>query len=112
MTTSPIVVEASDVTPAPRRAAAARRRQRAGARRERRAEHGPVDLHLWLPTTLIFTILAPFALIALPFLYLAPRDVIEDPARTIAALGRLLLSMNGTVVEVDAPDCRVHIRLF
>ena len=46
------------------------------------------------------------------FLYLAPRDVIPNPARMVATLGVVLLSMGGTVIEVDAPDCRIRLRLF
>jgi hypothetical protein len=115
VSTPPIVVDPRDVTPAPRRRAAVRRDRRL-ARRERarlrREERGPVDLVLWIPTTLLFSLLAPFALVLTPFLYLAPRRVIPNPARMIAMLGVLLLSMGGTVVEIDAPDTRVRLRLF
>ena len=115
--TPPIIVQPCDVTPGDRRppygerrlAYRRRRRERAA---QRRAERGPVNVVLWIPSTLIFTLLSPFAILLTPFLYLAPRSVIEDPAHTVAALGRVLLSLGGTVVEVDAPDTHVHLRLF
>jgi len=117
MSNPPIIVQPCDVTPGDRRlrhrerrvAHRARRREQAA---QRRAERGPVNVVLWIPSTLIFTLLSPFAILLTPFLYLAPRDVIEDPAHTVAALGRVLLSMGGTVVEVDAPDTHIHLRLF
>jgi hypothetical protein len=67
---------------------------------------------LWLPTTAIFALLAPFALVLLPFLYLAPRRILPDPAAALVGVGRLLLSLGGTHVEVDTPDARVRLRLF
>ena len=104
-------IEPTDIVPGPRRPLARRAHRR---RREapQTYDGGPVNIALWIPTTLIFALLAPFALLLTPFLYLAPRDVIPSPARTIATLGAVLLSMGGTVVEVDAPDCRIRLRLF
>ena len=112
----PIIVQPHEVTPGPRRPSTARRRERALERSERaarrRAETGPVNISLWIPSTVIFALLAPFALLLLPFLYLAPRNIIPSPARTVAGLGAVLLSLGGTVVDVDTTDCRVHLRLF
>lgn len=112
--TTPIVVQPKDIVSGPRRAAASRRRLSADRRRERAREeaHGPVNVRLWIPSTLIFALLAPFAMLLTPFLYLTPRNILPHPARTIAGVGALLLAMGGTVVEVDAPGARVHIRLF
>lgn len=107
MNTPPAVVAPSEITRRDPRARIAGRHRTA-----RREPDGRVNVGLWIPSTLIFAILAPFALLLLPFLYLAPRNVISSPARTVAGLGAVFLSMGGTVIEVDAPDCRVHIRLF
>lgn len=110
MTTPPIVVRPHDVVPGPpRRVRASARRERA---RLRRAEQGPVNVSLWVPTTVLFALLAPFALLITPFLYLAPRRVVANPALMMAGLGALLLSLGGTVVEVDTPDAHVRLRLF
>jgi hypothetical protein len=81
-------------------------------RRAPDAAAGPFRMTLWLPTTAIFLLLAPFALLTLPLLYLAPRDIVPRPAATLAAIGGLLLSLGGTSVEVDSPDARIRLRLF
>ena len=107
---TPAAIEPTEVVPAPRRPLARRARRRREARPA--YDGGPVNIALWIPTTLIFALLAPFAVLLTPFLYLAPREVIPSPARTLAALGAVLLSLGGTVVEVDAPDCRIRLRLF
>jgi hypothetical protein len=67
---------------------------------------------LWLPTTAIFTVLAPFALMTLPFLYLAPRRVVPDPLLALLGVGRLLLSLSGTDIDVDTAEARVRLRFF
>ncbi|MFL5295579.1 MAG: hypothetical protein ACJ798_04275 [Phenylobacterium sp.] len=69
-------------------------------------------VRLWLPATLIFLLLAPFALLLSPLLYLVPRRYGVAPLAAVAGLGRLLLSLGGTVVDVDTPDALVRIRLF
>jgi hypothetical protein len=71
-----------------------------------------VVVRLWLPTTLIFLLLAPFALLLAPLLYFAPRPYGDRPWATVLAVGHVLLSLSGTVVEVEAPDTLVHIRTF
>lgn len=112
MNASPIVVPPGDVLQQPSRSGAGRRRS-APLRHERRRERdGPVNIGLWIPTTLIFALLAPFAVLLLPFLYLAPRRVIPNPARALALVGATLMSLRGTLVEVDAVDARIRIRLF
>lgn len=69
-------------------------------------------VRLWLPLTLLFLLLAPFALLLAPLLYFAPRPYNVRPFATVAALGALLLSLSGTVVDVDTPDALVRIRIF
>jgi len=71
-----------------------------------------VVIRLWLPTTLIFLLLAPFALLLAPLLCFAPRPYNARPFATVLVLGQALLSLGGTVVEVDAPDALIHIRAF
>ena len=77
-----------------------------------RPDRGPMRISLWLPTTALFLLLAPFALLLLPFLYLAPRQIIPQPAATLFGIGRMLLSLGGMEVDVDRPDVRVRLRLF
>ena len=68
-------------------------------------------VRLWLPLTLLFLLLAPFALLLAPLLYLAPRPYRLRPFATVAGLGQVLLSLGGTVVLVDTPDALVRIRI-
>jgi hypothetical protein len=69
-------------------------------------------VRLWLPATLIFLLLAPFALLLAPLLYFAPPPYGARPFATVAGLGRVLLSLGGTVVDVDTPDALVRIWIF
>ena len=69
-------------------------------------------VRLWLPATLIFLLLSPFAILLSPLLWLAPEPYGRNPFRTVFALGVLLLSLGGTVVDVDTRDARVLIRIF
>src|SRR5262249_51556636 len=69
-------------------------------------------VRLWLPSTASFLLLSPFAILLAPLLWLAPEPYGRNPIRTVFALGAVLLSLSGTVVDVDTPDARVLIRLF
>jgi hypothetical protein len=71
-----------------------------------------VVVRLWLPLTAIFLLLAPFALLLTPFVYFAPRPFRGRPLATVLGIGRLLLSLGGTVVHVDTPEALVSIRVF
>ena len=69
-------------------------------------------VRLWLPMTAIFLLLSPFAILLSPLMYLAPPPYGYRPLATVLAFGRLLLSLGGTVVDVDTPDALVRIRIF
>jgi len=69
-------------------------------------------VRLWLPLTPLFLLLAPFGLLLAPLLYLAPPPYRLSPFATVAGLGHLLLSLGGTVVDVDTPEALVRIRIF
>jgi hypothetical protein len=105
------------MTPAPaaipRRELAAMR-GRAIARRPRADGAAPRRTHvsLWLPTTLLFVMLAPFALLLVPIALLAFGRYAPNPLLATAAIGRVLLSLSGTSIDVDTPDARVRLRLF
>jgi hypothetical protein len=73
---------------------------------------GRTVVRLWLPATLIFLLLAPFALLLTPFLYFVPRPYTVRPLAAVLGIGQVLLSLGGTVVDVDTPDALVRIRLF
>jgi len=71
-----------------------------------------IVVRLWLPTTALFLLLAPMALLLTPFGYLAPRPYRVPPFAAAFAIGRLLLSLGGTVVHVDTPEALISLRLF
>lgn len=80
----------------------------AGARRARR-----VAIRLWLPLTPLLWLLSPLPLVLAPAAWLAPARVRPaNPYLAAIALGRLLLSLSGTVVDVDTPDALVRIRIL
>ena len=69
-------------------------------------------VRLWLPTTYIFLLLAPLALLLAPLVYLAPRPYRVRPFATVLGIGQVLLSLGGTEVHVETPDALVRIRIF
>lgn len=70
-------------------------------------------VRLWVPVTAIFWILSPIPLLFAPLAYFAPAYFRPaNPYAAVLAIGRLLISLGGTVVDVDTPDCLVRIRLF
>jgi hypothetical protein len=74
--------------------------------------HRRTVVRLWLPSTLLFLLLSPFALLMAPFLYWIPSPYCARPFATVWGVGQLLLSLGGTVVDVETPDALVRIRLF
>jgi hypothetical protein len=113
---SAAVAEARAAEPQPRRPTTPLA-PAAGARRVRPmappdAGDDRVVVRLWLPLTLLFILLAPFAMLLSPLLWLAPEPYRINPIRTVFSLGAVLLSLGGTVVDVDVADARVLIRIF
>jgi hypothetical protein len=72
----------------------------------------PFTLKLWLPLTPLWIMLAPFALILAPLLTLIPPVRTIAPYRAAAAIGSVLLSLSGTVVEINSSSAVVRIRIF
>lgn len=116
--------------PTPRSQSPAWRNGRRGAldgrrnvrRQDRRRD---VRVGLWLPLTPLWLCLAPFALLLAPLVAFAPRLAPDNPRaralrraidthpyRAAFAVGAVLLSLSGTVVEVDAPGAVIRIRIF
>ena len=71
-----------------------------------------VVVRLWLPTTAIFLLLSPFAILLSPLIYFAPPPYGYRPLATVFGIGRLLLSLGGTVIDIDTADARVLIKIF
>lgn len=87
------------------------RRDLVGRRRRGDPNH-PTRIGLWLPLTPLWLLLGPFALLFAPLLSLAPAARGVSPYRAAFAVGAVLLSLSGTVVEVDAPGATIRIRIF
>lgn len=87
------------------RALRTRRQRSAGAR-------APARVSLWLPITPLFGALAPFAMLLAPLLLLAPPMWRVNPYEAAFAIGRVLLSLGGTEIDVDAHDARIRILIF
>ncbi|MBS0361913.1 MAG: hypothetical protein JSR98_11060 [Proteobacteria bacterium] len=72
-----------------------------------------VRIRLWLPLTALFLLLAPFAFLLAPLIWLCtPPPYRTRPFATVIGLGRVLLSLSGTLVHVDAREALVSIRIF
>jgi len=102
------------VTERPRELAATRRRA-VRARRVQTAEpvpKGRTRISLWLPLTPLFWLLAPFAMLLAPLILLAPPLWRANPYFTAYALGRVLVALSGTDIDIDAPDARVRIKIL
>ena len=80
--------------------------------RPARAMRPRTVVRLWLPMTVIFLLLAPFAFLLAPLIYFAPQPYRTRPLAAVLGVGQLLLSLGGTVVDVDTPDALVRIRIF
>jgi len=69
-------------------------------------------VRLWLPLTPIWVLLAPLALIAAPALAIAPQTRGLPPYRTAFAVGWALLSLSGTVIDIDSAEAVVRLRIL
>lgn len=69
-------------------------------------------IRLWLPLTPLFVLLAPFALLIMGIAVFLPRPLGVNPAHLVLGVGRMLLALNGTQVEVESPHASVLIKIF
>ncbi|WP_332764818.1 hypothetical protein [Phenylobacterium sp.] len=85
------------------------------ARHHRRRTHvrsgEPRVVRLWLPLTALFLILSPFAFLLLIVAVFMPWPRGISPLDAVLAVGRVLLSLGGTEVDVQAPDALVRIKI-
>lgn len=83
------------------------------SRRRPAAEvHGPTRVSLWLPLTPFFWLLSPFVFLLAPLLLLAPPMWRVNPYLAVFTIGRVLISLGGTEVDVDTHDAFIRIRIF
>ncbi len=106
------------VTARPPRQLAAMRERAVRVRHVREARpaeplhRGRTRISLWLPLTPFFWMLAPFAMLLAPLILLAPPLWRMNPYVTAYAVGRVLIALGGTDIDVDAPDARVRIKIL
>lgn len=71
-----------------------------------------VRVWLWLPLTPLFWLLSPLALLLAPLIWLALPRRPANPFVPAIALGRVLVSLGGTVVDIDTAGARVFIHIL
>lgn len=81
------------------------------SRPSHRARRQPTVIRLWLPLTVLFLLLAPFALLLTPILYLVPRPRGLSPLAAVLAVGAFLLALGGTDVDVRTHDAIVRLKI-
>ena len=69
-------------------------------------------LRLWLPLTPLFILLAPLMLLIMGIAVFLPRPLGVNPAQMVLGVGRMLMALNGTEVEVESPHASVLIKIF
>jgi hypothetical protein len=67
---------------------------------------------LWIPLPLVYLLLAPLLVLALPVFIVFCRGAGVDPIRSLAVAGRILAATRGTAVEVESREVSIllHIR--
>ena len=79
-----------------------------GSRRRR----GPVNIDFRMPVALIWAMVAPLTLIALPLITFYCLERRQVPAKVLWAGARLLHSLGGTKVEVESRRARINLQLI
>ena len=91
-------------------------RRQARAVRPRPVEVTPVRerMRLWLPLplSLLWALLAPFAVFLSLFAGLAPRPYRIDGPKAAWRIGAVLFALSGTMVEIKHGSTDIFIRIF
>lgn len=69
-------------------------------------------LRLWLPLTPLFILFAPLMLLIMGIAVFLPRPLGVNPAQMVLGVGRMLMALNGTELEVESPHASVLIKIF
>jgi hypothetical protein len=67
---------------------------------------------LWIPLPLVYLLLAPLLVLAMPVLLVLCLHAAVNPVRLLAVAGRILAATRGAAVEVESREVSflVHIR--
>lgn len=66
-------------------------------------------VHIWVPLLLLLVLLSPILLLLAMMGAVVLKAKGLPPGRTLAGVGRVLLALPGTRIQVEAPDASVHI---
>jgi hypothetical protein len=69
-------------------------------------------IRLWLPLTPLVILFAPLMLLIMGIAVFLPRPLGVNPAQMVLGVGRMLMALNGTEVEVESPHASVLIKIF
>jgi hypothetical protein len=69
-------------------------------------------IRLWLPLTPLIILFAPLVLLVMGIAVFLPRPLGVNPAQMVLSVGRMLMALNGTEVEVESPRASVLIKIF
>jgi hypothetical protein len=82
------------------------------SRENNRRQHAPRGLRLWIPLFLIWLLLLPLVLVLLPLAIAALLMLRVNPFHAFAVFWQTLSGLTGTLIEVNAPDALVYVRIF
>jgi hypothetical protein len=77
-----------------------------------RRQDAPSRLRLWIPLFVVWLLLLPLVLVLLPLAALALLVIRVNPFRAVAVFWQTLAGLTGTLIEVNAPDALVYVRIF
>lgn len=72
----------------------------------------PWTLRLWLPVSILFVLLAPFAVAAIPVLWIVAPLGRRNWAGAVFTLGAALMALHDTRIDIRTPDTTLSIDLF
>jgi hypothetical protein len=69
-------------------------------------------LRLWFPLTALVIILSPLLLLVMAVAIFSPRPLGMNPIDMMLSVGRVLMALSGTEVEVQSDHRPVNIKIF
>jgi len=70
------------------------------------------SFRLWIPLFLLWLVLLPFALLAIPALFLVCLISGVNPFEAMATLGNILVALKDTHIEIDNRNALVLVRIL
>jgi uncharacterized membrane protein len=68
--------------------------------------------NLWIPLAVVWLLLLPLVILLLPVFFIACLVCDVEPARAIAALWRILNSLDDTEISVNKPESSFSLHLY